>query len=215
MSLILDSLFPRLCLGCGQKGSYFCPSCLNKQITNSPIISTKNPFIEGHLSLYKYNDLIKKLITEIKYGFVTDIIDSFTDTSANLIKSNFFHLLTYWQKNDFVLVPIPLHHYRQNWRGFNQSILIGQLLAQKLNLKYSDQLLIRSKNTHVQAKIHSKLAKKSNLNGAFSCIDPLIPSNIILFDDVSTTFSTLNSAFQALSKDGSPSHYWFLTLSGK
>jgi len=216
MSLILDLLFPRLCLGCGQKGGYFCTSCLNKQFTNSPVCTTKNPLIEGHFSLYKYNDLIKKIITEIKYGFVTDIIDSFTDTSASIIKTNFSHLLTYWQKNNFVLVPIPLHYYRQNWRGFNQSVLIGKLLAQKLNLKYSDQLLIRSKNTHVQAKIHSKLAKRSNLNGAFSCIDPLlIPSNIILFDDVSTTFSTLNSAFQTLSKDGSPFHCWFLTLSGK
>lgn len=215
MSLILDFLFPIKCLGCGQKGSYFCSSCLNKQITHSPVFSTKNPQIEGHLSLFKYNGLIKKIITEIKYGFVTDIIESFTQESANLIKNNFSNLLTYWQKNNFVLVPIPLHILRQNWRGFNQSALIGKLLAQKLKLEFSDQILLRSKNTHTQAKIHSKLAKKSNLDGAFNCTNQKIPSNIILFDDVATTFSTLNSALKTLSSYGSPSHFWFLTLSGK
>jgi len=215
MSLILDLLFPRQCLSCGKKDSYFCSSCLSQQITNSPVFSGKNPHLEGHLSLYKYNGLIKKIITEIKYEFVTDIIESFTDNCAILVKTNFSNLLTYWQKNDFILVPIPLHTFRQNWRGFNQSVLMGQLLAKKLNLKFSDQILIRSKNTHVQAKIHSKLAKKTNLDDAFMVSDQLIPSNIILFDDVATTFSTLNSAFQTLSKHGSPSHFWFLTLSGK
>lgn len=215
MSLILNFLFPIKCLGCGQKGDYFCSSCLNKQTTHSPIFSTKNPQIEGHLSLYKYNSLIKKIITEIKYGFVTDVIESFTDNCANLIKNNFSNLLTYWQKNDFVLIPIPLHYYRQNWRGFNQSVLIGKLLAQKLNLKFNDQLLFRSKNTHVQAKLKNKTDKKTNLSNAFCVFDQEIPQNIILFDDVATTFSTLNSAYQTLSSHGSPSHFWFLTLSGK
>lgn len=215
MSLVLDFLFPRLCLNCSQKGSYFCSSCLNKQITHSPVFSIKNPQVEGHLSLFKYNGLIKKIITEIKYSFVTDIIDSFTDNCANLIKNNFSNLLAYWQKNDFVLIPIPLHVLRQNWRGFNQSILIGKLLAQKLNLKFSDQILFRSKNTHTQAKLKRKTDKLANLSDAFIVADQTIPSNIILFDDVSTTFSTLNSAYKTLSNCGSPSHFWFLTLSGK
>lgn len=215
MSFILDFLFPIKCLGCGKNGSYFCSSCLNKQTTHSPIFSSKNPQIEGHLSLYKYNSLIKKIITEIKYNFVTDIIDSFTNNCANLIKKNFSNLLNYWQKNDFVLIPIPLHYYRQNWRGFNQSVLIGKLLAQKLNLKFSDQILIRSKNTHTQAKLKNRTDKKANLSDAFIVLDPLIPSNIILFDDVATTFSTLNSAFKTLSNHESPSRFWFLTLSGK
>ena len=215
MSFILDFLFPTKCLGCGKNGSYFCPSCLNKQITHSPVFSNKNPQIEGHLSLYKYHGLIKKIITEIKYNFVTDIIDSFTDNCANLIKNNFSNLLTYWQQNDFVLIPIPLYIFRQNWRGFNQSALIGKLLAKKLNLRFSDQVLIRSKNTHTQAKLKRKTDKLTNLSNAFTITDQKIPSNIILFDDVATTFSTLNSAFQTISSCGSPSHFWFLTLSGK
>jgi len=216
MSLILDLLFPRFCLKCHRPGDYFCPHCLGQQITKSPVISDKKSKIEGYLSLFKYDDLIKQLITEVKYGFVTDIIDPLVDTSVLLIKKNFPHLLNYWQKNNFIIVPIPLHPLRQNWRGFNQSILIGKKIAKKLKLKFSEQVLFRVKDTHTQAKLKNKQEKHNNLQNAFICSDQKIPSNIIIFDDVSTTFSTLNSALEAIyTKHGSPVQCWFLTLSGR
>lgn len=214
MSLILDLLFPKYCLNCSKPGSYFCPNCLNQQIINSPVISTKNSNYEGSLSLFKYDSLIKKLITEIKYGFVTDIIDPFINSSVFLLKKNYPHLLDYWRQNNFVIIPIPLHYFRQNWRGFNQSVLIGQLLAHRLHLKFSDQILYRSKNTHTQAKLAKKQDKKLNLENAFTCSAVNIPQNIILFDDVSTTFSTLKSALKTISINDAPNHCWFLTLSG-
>lgn len=214
MSLILDFLFPKNCLLCGKNGQYFCPHCLDKQIINSPRLSPNNLNYEGSLSLFKYNSLVKKLITEIKYEFVTDIIDPFVEVSASIIKTNFPHILDYWRQNDFVLVPIPLHYFRQNWRGFNQSILIGQLLASKLKLKFSDQIIYRTKNTHVQAKLANKSEKSLNLENAFTCSDNPIPKNIILFDDVSTTFSTLKSALKTISSYGDLNRCWFLTLSG-
>ncbi|MFA5532711.1 MAG: hypothetical protein WDA13_03925 [Candidatus Shapirobacteria bacterium] len=214
MSLILDFLFPKNCLLCGKSGQYFCPHCLDKQTINSPRLSTNNLNYEGSLSLFKYNSLVKKIITEIKYEFVTDIINPFVDISASTLKTNFPHILDYWRQNDFVLVPIPLHYFRQNWRGFNQSILIGQLLASKLKLKFSDQIIYRTKNTHVQAKLANKSEKSLNLENAFTCSDNPIPKNIILFDDVSTTFSTLKSALKTISSCGDLNRCWFLTLSG-
>jgi len=214
MSLILDLLFPKYCLNCSKPGSYFCPHCLDQQIINSPKLSKKNSNYDGSLSLFKYNSLIKKLITEIKYGFVTDIIDPFVNISVSIIKKEFPHLLDYWCQHDFVIVPIPLHYFRQNWRGFNQSVLIGKLLAKKLHLKFSDQILFRSKNTHTQAKLANKQDKKLNLENAFTCSNANISQNIILFDDVATTFSTLKSALKTISSYDAPSHCWFLTLSG-
>lgn len=215
MSLILDLLFPKNCLQCRRPGEYFCSHCLDQQIINSPIISKNGLNYEGSLSLFKYNSLIKKIITEIKYGFVTDIIDPFVDASIITIKANFPHILDYWRQNDFVIIPIPLHIFRQNWRGFNQSTLIGKSLAFKLGLKFSDQILFRTKNTQTQAKLTKKQDKKINLNNAFICSNQNIPQNIILFDDVSTTFSTLKSALKTISSHDVPTHCWFLTLSGQ
>jgi ComF family protein len=214
MSLILDLLFPKFCLQCKKTGSYFCSDCLNNQIINSPHIPQNNQNYEGSLSLFKYNSLIKKIITEIKYGFVTDIVDPFVDTSVSLLKTNFPHILDYWRQNDFTIIPIPLHYFRQNWRGFNQSILIGKSLASKLDLKFSDQVLFRSKNTHVQAKLDSKKDKRLNVDNAFICAKT-VPKNIIIFDDVATTFSTLKSALKTISSYGDPTHCWFLTLAGR
>lgn len=215
MSLILDLLFPKSCLNCGKMGQYFCSDCLDKQIINSPRISKTGLNYEGSLSLFKYNSLIKKIITEIKYAFVTDIIDSFVDTAVLTIKTNFPHILDYWRQNNFVLIPIPLYPFRQNWRGFNQSVLIGKLLAHKLHLKFSDQILYRTKNTQTQAKLTKKKDKKLNLENAFTCSNQPIPQNIILFDDVSTTFSTLESANLAISNHVVPNRCWFLTLAGQ
>lgn len=214
MSLILDFIFPKFCLACKKPGDYFCPNCLDKQLINSPRLSKKDLNYEGSLSLFKYNSLIKQLINEIKYGFVTDIIDPFVDLIASVLKNNFPHLLDYWRQNNFVIVPIPLHYFRQNWRGFNQSVLIGQKLAQNLDLKFSDQILFRSKNTRVQAKLTQKSVKKSNLENAFICPNQPLPQNIIIFDDVATTFSTLRSALKTISKPGVLNHCWFLTLAG-
>lgn len=215
MSLILDLLFPKFCLQCHKSGSYFCPNCLNQQIVHSPHFSPSNSNCEGSLSLFKYNSLIKKLIVEIKYAFVTDIIDDFVNSTVFIIKQDFPHLLDYWRQHNFVIIPIPLHIYRQNWRGFNQSDLIGQKLAQHLGLQFSNQILFRNKNTHTQAKLSKKSAKKDNLKNAFTCSNQKIPSNIILFDDVATTFSTLKSALKTISSFDDQVHCWLLTLAGR
>jgi len=213
MSLVLDLIFPKNCLVCHKSGHYLCPNCLSQQIRKSIQPPPKKSGCEGCLSLFKYNSLIKQSIAQLKYNFVTDISPELVSIMAKEIKSNFPHLLAYWQSHNFVLVPIPLYHLRQNWRGFNQSVLLGQSLAQKLKLKFSDQILTRIKNTHSQAKLVDKLTRKSNLKDAFVCSTKNTPSNIILFDDVTTTNSTFNSAYKSLSCVAQI-HCWYLSLAG-
>jgi len=115
-------------------------------------------------------------------------------------------------KNNFVLIPIPLFPSRQNWRGFNQSVLLGQKLAANLKLPFSDQIISRIKYTHTQAQIKNHRLRENNLKNAFIVNSP-IPPNIILFDDVASSFSTLSSAFNSLSHVGL-NHCWYLTLAG-
>lgn len=127
MSFLLDLIFPKKCLICGSNGQYLCSKCVSLLHTHQPkYINTKSK--EGSLSLFRYEFMIKKAIFELKYHFVTDIIDELVALSTNHIKSTFPHLLQYWQSNHFVIIPIPLYSSRQNWRGFNQSILLGKKL---------------------------------------------------------------------------------------
>jgi len=211
MSIVIDLLFPKICFGCGQIGQYFCPKCLSKIKYHSPKYSSHPPK-EGSLSLFRYHGSIRQAIQSLKFEFATDLADELSNIFSQKIISQYSHLIKYWQQNNFILTPIPLHPSRLNWRGFNQSEIIGQLIAQKLNLNFSNQIIFRHRHTLTQSHLKNNLQRQQNLKSAFTPILP-IPQNIILFDDVATSFSTLNSSFDSIKSFGL-NHCWFLTLAG-
>lgn len=220
MSLILDLVFPRKCYGCHRPGQYLCQDCRSKIIIKS-IVHQPKTNLEGRLSLFRYYGIIKDIITDIKFNFVTDIISELGDHLCNIIFTNYPHLLQYWQDNNYTLVPIPLHPNRQNWRGFNQSQLLCQTLSSKLKLDYNPDILIRTKNTTPQTSITDKHLRRSNISTAFTYTYPNCPpfqggikrgfDNIILVDDVYTTGSTIYSAISAFPEK---TQIWALTLAG-
>lgn len=206
MSLFLDLLFPKSCYVCKKNGSYLCRECQ----TNLTTLSLK----ENRLSLFKYRFPIKEMIHDLKYQYLTDLIPTITKISLDNIQQNYPNLLSYWQENQFTLIPIPLHWYRQNWRGFNQSELLASQISKSLNLSYDPNLLIRSKHTPPQVKTKNKKLRTANISSAFSLNPnhyPLDTNHLILFDDVYTTGSTLNSAASVFPKN---TDIWFLTLAG-
>jgi competence protein ComFC len=213
MSLILDLIFPKICYGCGKTGEYLCPKC-QKHLTVLNTKAPKNGF-DGGLSLFKYQSFIKSAITDLKYNFVSDNSTNLANLMAKILKSDFPNLVKYWRQNDFILIPIPLHLSRQNWRGFNQSEILAKKIAKILSLNFSNEVLIRHQNTAIQARLKKTGDRTKNVANIFS-LHPSIGNykhkNIILFDDVTTTQATLISAFTTL-KILSLSHCWYLTLS--
>lgn len=213
MSLILDLIFPKKCYGCSKTGEYLCPKC-QKQITILNIKKPQNGF-DGGLSLFKYKNTIKSAILDLKYNFVSDNATTLTLFMVKKLKSKFPNLVKYWQKNNFILIPIPLHPFRQNWRSFNQSEIFAQNLSQKLSLGFSNQVLIRDQNTQIQAHLKNLKERTKNVSNIFS-LHPISCQfknrNFIIFDDVSTTNSTLISAQKKL-KDLPANQCWYLTLS--
>lgn len=214
MSYILDLLFPRTCSGCGRVGNYLCPQCLNRVSLNSCFL-INDPVHEGNIAIFKYQYGIKKVLRELKYNFVTDLLDELVQCSVQRLKSGFPHIVDYWQKQNFVLIPVPLHSYRCNWRGFNQSALLGEKISQKLGLKYMDNCLNRIVNTSAQAKLKHKSERFKNPVNAFYFDKSKfeVPKNVILFDDVFTTGSTLNAAYKAFNFSDQ-NHCWFLSIAG-
>lgn len=191
--MILDFLFPKTCLGCGSGGIYICDSCLNDVLLNG--------WFENNCSIFKHEGVIRKVIISLKYKFAHDLTDELVERVVEVIKTNpkFDNL-----KSNFVLVPIPLHKQRENWRGFNQSELIGERVAKKMTWEYFPDLLIRNKNTVPQINLKG-LERRSNLSGVFS-YNPNhsinTKSKILLFDDVYTTGSTISEAKKTLNQAG-------------
>jgi len=213
MSIILDLIFPKKCYGCGRTGEYLCSKCQK----NISILNTKPPQngFAGGLSLFKYHSFIKSAIVDLKYNFISDNADDLANLCVKTLKSNFPNLIKYWRQNDFILIPVPLHQSRQNWRGFNQSEILGQKIASKLSLGFSNQILIRHQNTAVQAQLTNIKDRNNNVANIFS-LTPISGEfqykNFILFDDVCTTQSTLISAQKTL-KVLPQNQCWYLTLS--
>ena len=102
------------------------------------------------------------------------------------------------------LLPVPLHRQKQRSRGFNQTQIIAQVVAKRLNTP----LLLEGVERHINTTPQEGLTlsnRKKNLNGAFS-ISPSLQQEItgayIIIDDVVTTGATVNSLCHTLLKAG-------------
>ena len=194
---LLDLLFPKNCLECGKKGKYICDMCYSKV----------TPYGRNgdNYSVFKYQGVIRKAIISLKYKFATDIADELVDACTVRLANSQQLMTNEIQPGYSYLVPIPLHRHRENWRGFNQAELIGQKLAKAMKWKFILDLLIRNKNTIPQVGLKG-LSRRHNLSGVFSLnsIYNLLPVtyNLVLFDDVYTTGSTIKEAKKVLKSAG-------------
>jgi len=217
--MLLDFLFPRRCLGCGQWGQYFCKNCIKrlKQIEKQicpvcqrPAINGKTHprcqtkySLDGLVSIFAYEGIIKQAIGKLKYKFITDLAEE-------LIRLTSKHMS--YPKSS-ILIPVPLHSRRQRWRGFNQAELLGKILAEKFNWQVRTDILVRHKHTKPQVDLKGK-ERKNNIRGAFKITPKAKIKNlkkVWLFDDVWTTGSTLRECGQVLKRAG-VRKVWGLTL---
>ena len=220
MSLILDLLFPKYCVGCKKIGSYLCFECKNKleiiKVQNCPvcghksITGTTHPLckkrysLDGSTSIFNYKNPIKQAVHQIKYRLIKDEIKTFTDFMLQNLPNNF-------PKFDLI-IPIPLHPKKLKERGFNQSEEIAKIISQNLKITLAINILTRTRYTAPQFNLKSQERIK-NIKNAFSITNPEQIKNkkILVIDDVATTYSTLNEAASILKKSGA-SFIWSLTL---
>lgn len=214
MTSFLDLIFPKKYYSCHQNGNYFCPKCVKELEVNQAQTNHCAPF-DGSISLFPYNSAIKDIIMDLKYNFVTDVADEIANIMFSTLKQNFPNLLNYWQKEKFIISPITLSRFRHNWRGFNHSALICSAFAEISRLEYYPYLLTRSRHNPPQVSLDKKIDRVSNAHNLFTISSELkIPQNIIIFDDVCTTMSTLKSAARPLKNSGKTLELWALSLAG-
>jgi len=117
------------------------------------------------------------------------------------------------EKIETIIMPVPLHKKRYNWRGFNQALLLSEYIASEFHLRINEDLLIRRKNTKPQTKIKSMIKRRENIKGAFFIAenDFLNNKNVIIVDDVCTTSATLNECAKEL-KNAGVKNVWGLVM---
>ena len=220
---ILDLIFPKTCLGCGREGGYICNSCLSKVKVLKPacpycekasidgfthIKCSLKYGLDGLTSIWDYDGVIKKAILALKFKYSTEVGKEL----SNLLVQKLLTRGTLFKEG--TVVPVPIYWRRENTRGFNQSEVVGGIVAQQMGWKFIPDLLIKSRSTTSQVEL-SVEARKQNLKGVFSVSLHnslfLISSSIILFDDVFTTGSTLKEAAKVLKHAGA-TKVWGMTI---
>ncbi len=219
---LLDIIFPKHCYGCGASGSYLCADCLNKiKINNyricpvcgrpaidgfTHLLCRKRYHLDGLTSVFEYKSLTKFIIKKIKYRFIYEAGRELTELFVSQLGED--QMFSSICRSEVILVPVPLHPSRFRWRGFNQSELLGRMIAQKLRIKFIPDLLRRVKKTHPQSFLNKK-GRLKNIKNAFGYNQQFNnlktkQLNFVLFDDIWTTGDTLKPGLYLMltPKDG-------------
>lgn len=219
---IIDLVFPVYCLSCGKENIYLCSDCLTKlpklekQICivcqkpsafgkTHPICQTKYAPAGLVCALSYKEKLVKDIIAAFKFSFISQLAEPLSLLLLDKLEKQ--ELTEYFQ--DFTLIPVPLHKTRQFWRGFNQSELLANNLALKLNLPVNNQMVSRQKKTKPQADLKLE-QRQRNVEGVFE-IKEKVNGNYILVDDVVTSGSTAFELTRLLKRAGA-NEVWSLAL---
>ena len=158
--------------------------------------------MEGLIAIYEYQEPVARAVVDgVKYGFNRELIKI-------VLKDFSFQT---GEKFDF-LVPVPLHFYRENWRGFNQAELLARVIGAKLLVPCA-RILKRVRNTKQQVTMKTKEEREANIKGAFKINEKFKnflqrrtgktqKLKILLVDDVFTSGADMRECTQVLKKAG-------------
>lgn len=204
-NVILNLIFPVSCLGCGAEDVWYCDQCIATVPLQEKSLSTALPLDQLYAATHYHHAQVQLLIHQLKYNGIRHCADPL---AAIVVRR--FQLIDRLNpdtvgSNDSAtaVMPVPLHTKRFRDRGFNQSAVIGRLVANALGLSYRDDILRRVQWTHPQAQLDHH-GRQENVRDAFAVLQPFKKpiKNVILIDDVATTASTLCACARVLKDAG-------------
>jgi len=197
---LLSFVFPEVCLACNKqlknREHLICESCKrNLKPLESAILERLKTEIQPHafdelVVVYEFGAVFQQLIHLLKYQRYLSLAAFFADRL-------YLKLHTMYDG----ICAVPLNSIRQRERGYNQSALMAQRLAEVSGWEYKPNLLVRTRNTPSQTKLN-RLQRQKNMRNAFHCDEELKGLRLLLIDDVITTGSTLNACAAELKGKG-------------
>lgn len=144
------------------------------------------PSFKHTVASFAYAFPVNKLIQAAKFSEQLALIDSLADALAQTVHSR-----------PDCIIAMPLHPLRLRERGFNQSVLLAQRIAGRLNIPLLLNACERTRNTSPQSTLPWQKRGK-NMRGAFACNTDLSGRNIAIVDDVMTTGASIEELARTL-----------------
>ncbi|MBE5800272.1 MAG: ComF family protein [Clostridiales bacterium] len=202
-----DLLFPQhvLCLCCDhalddEAADGVCKSCSRKlerlAIAQEALEAREDRLLPEGIdyihAAYVYEGPARKLIHRLKYESVRAAAVPLAAQMALLPSGE-----------EEIIVPVPTDRKRRRRRGFNQSSLLAQHIADTLGMEMKEAL-VRVDTRRPQTGLSAR-ERRENLVGCMMASDAVSGKRVLLVDDVCTTGATVQEAARALREAGAKS----------
>lgn len=204
MDKILNIIYPPVCGFCGKiDKNYFCEGCRSKldKIRKDKVEEYNEKNFKKHYYVFEYTGIIREKLIDYKFNDKSYLYKTFEKTLINNKK------ICEFIKAYDIIIPVPIHKKRKKERGYNQSSLIINEFAKELKksykkkIKINNKILYKVKNTNKQSMLN-KYERKANIDNAYKINEDMINlienKNILIFDDIYTTGSTVNECAKML-----------------
>jgi len=208
---LLDLLMPPACAACGRVGALLCQRCLNgMRVPSRPadrFLAADAGVVVGDaltlaMAAFAYEGPMRRALAALKYTGVSRLAPILGRAAAPA----FGDLLAL--TGPATLVAVPLHVDRRRARGYNQAELLAKQLSRLTGAPVAD-VLERARSTTKQHRLN-RSARLHNLRGAFGLRNgAVVPSTVILVDDIITTTATLETCASILQEGGCQVVYGF------
>lgn len=206
ISDLIDLIFPRHCIVCGELLSRqekdICIDCLYKlpKIDKSHIGEIEKVFwgkcdIVSATSYiyYRKGSPYNRLLHAMKYGNRPEVGRRLAEMAADSIAATgFFDGID-------AIVPLPLSKKKQRQRGYNQCDYIAEGLSIKTGIPVIKECIVRTKANETQTH-KNRDERWKNVEGIFMLAKPeeIEGKHILLIDDILTTGATLTNCATAI-----------------
>ncbi len=219
--IVLDAFYPPACVVCGKPlGEHtgagvhdtcrrqlkpveepVCVKC-GKHLQTEEIMCDDckryEHVFDQAVSVFEYNDAIKKGIYRFKYKNKRE----YASTFAAAIAEGAGRLIKMWDPD--VIVPVPMHEKKKRVRGYDQAELLAKKTGELLDIPVDSDFLVRTRKTAPMKEVDKK-GRRDNVKDAFEAEigdGEEVYKSVLLVDDIITTGFTLDECAKVLKETG-------------